>query len=67
MLLPNSVRFGQPCAELLVHIQWCGQPKSVNMIPRGDRLHMAETRVLKPTSQHNMAIEPIRSRCNLRK
>jgi len=66
-LLANSVCFREPRAKLRVHITACGKPEGVNMIARRDGLHLVEARVLEPPREHNMAIEPIRPRCDLRK
>ena len=63
-LLANSVCFREPRNS--VHITACGKPEGVNMIARRDGLHLAEARVLDPPREHNMAIEPIRPRCDLR-
>ena len=66
-LLANSICFSQPFAKLGVHITWFGQPEGVNMITRRNGLDRAEARMLEPPRQHDMAVEPIRPRCDLGK
>jgi hypothetical protein len=38
----------------------------VNVITWRDGLHVAETRVLQAARKHNVAVEPVRPRCDLR-
>jgi len=66
-LLADSIGFGQPSAKLRVHITWGGKPEGVNMIAWRDGLDDAEARVLESPRQDDVAVEPIRSRCDLRK
>jgi hypothetical protein len=65
-LLPNFVRLSQPRAKLPIHISGCRKPERVNMVTPRDSLHLAKTRVLEPTCQHDMTVQPIRARCDLR-
>jgi hypothetical protein len=65
-LLANRICLGQPGAKFGIHITWRGQPERMNVITRGDRLDLVEARVLKASRKHNMAVEPIGSRCDLR-
>jgi hypothetical protein len=65
-LLTDSVCFGQPFLELGVYISRCRKPKVVNMVAPRDGLHIAEARVRQPPRKHDMAVEPIRTRRDLR-
>jgi hypothetical protein len=66
-LLTHSVCLGQPCAKLSVYVAWLGESEGVHMITRRNGLYAAEAGVLGPSGQYNMTVEPIRSRCDLRK
>jgi hypothetical protein len=65
-LLANSVCLGKPCPELRVHISGSRKPESMNVVTRRDGLHLAKAGVLEPPRKHNVAVQPIRPRCDLR-
>lgn len=64
-LLAYKIRLGQPGVKIGVDVAWMGQPKGVNMIPRRKRLHRTKARVLEPSREHHVSVEPAAPGCDL--
>src|SRR5205823_4648465 len=66
-LFAHRIGFGEPRAKLVVHVARSAEPESVNVIVWRNSLDLPEAGMLQPTREHDMAIEPIRAWCHLRK
>jgi hypothetical protein len=65
-LFTDEVGLGQPGAELSVDVTETLYSKCMEMIARGKRLNLAEARMLQPTCQNEVSIQPFPTRGHLR-
>jgi hypothetical protein len=57
-LLTNGICLGEPGTQGVIDVIDRGQPEGVQVISRRERLDGTESRVLQPTREHDMAVEP---------
>jgi hypothetical protein len=58
-LFADSISLGQPRGDFIIHIIGVFESESVKMIPGRESLDAAKTRMLEPSRQNDVAIDPI--------
>ncbi|MGH7592691.1 MAG: hypothetical protein ACRELE_02400 [Gemmatimonadales bacterium] len=57
-LRSHRIRLAQPLGKFRIDIRFAAQSKMMDVVAGGNRVDTAEPRVLKPASEHHVAIEP---------
>lgn len=58
LLGPDRICLGHPSAKLLVEVAQLGKPKGMKVIPGGKGLHPSKARMLDPSSQDKVTVQP---------